>query len=86
MRHTRAHQTNPALSLVAHGAVQEMFQDKDHMNYRYFAKRACFLAWVASTLGAVPAFKDMRFEALGGNANRPILVIRPAGRRLRRLG
>lgn len=56
-----------------------MFQEKDHMNYRYFAKRACFLAWVALTLASMPAFKDMHFEALGGDANRPVLVIKPKG-------
>jgi U3 small nucleolar RNA-associated protein 22 len=55
-----------------------IFQDKDYLNYRYFYKRAYYLACLAAGLqdGGVDEF-EFCFEYLGGNSLQPILVVNP---------
>lgn len=60
-------------------AQQECFQDKDYTNYRYFAKRACYIAQIARALQSNPMFANMKYEAFQGDSNRPVLVITPKG-------
>jgi U3 small nucleolar RNA-associated protein 22 len=55
-----------------------ILQDKDYLNYRYFYKRAYYLACLAAGLQdrSVDEF-EFCFEYLGGNSLQPILVVKP---------
>jgi U3 small nucleolar RNA-associated protein 22 len=55
-----------------------ILQDKDYLNYRYFYKRAYYLACLAAGLQdrSVDEF-EFCFEYLGGNSLQPILVAKP---------
>ncbi|KAK4990871.1 U3 snoRNP protein [Elasticomyces elasticus] len=58
--------------------VSSLFQDKDYLNYRYFYKRAYYLACIA--VGLKSATKDdihIRFDYLNDNALQPIIVVQP---------
>ena len=55
-----------------------IFQEKDYLNYRYFYKRAYYLACIAG--GLQEALHDefaLSFEYLNGNTLHPILVAEP---------
>ena len=55
-----------------------IFQEKDYLNYRYFYKRAYYLACIAG--GLQEAVKDdfaLSFKYLNGNTLQPILVAKP---------
>ncbi|KAI8896177.1 Nrap protein [Globomyces pollinis-pini] len=55
----------------------ELFQEKDHMNYRYFYKRAYYLAVLAARLSENKPLKwDLKFKAFQNDPKRPILVIK----------
>ena len=56
---------------------KSIFQDKDFLNYRYFYKRAYYLACIAAGIqeSARKEFK-VSFEYLNGNSLHPILVIK----------
>jgi U3 small nucleolar RNA-associated protein 22 len=63
---------------------QSIFQEKDFLNYRYFYKRAYYLACIAAGIqeGASDRFESS-FEYLNGNSLHPILIIKPkAGERV----
>jgi U3 small nucleolar RNA-associated protein 22 len=55
-----------------------IFQEKDYLNYRYFYKRAYYLACIAAGLQQA-AQEDfiVAFEYLHGNDLHPILVLKP---------
>ena len=55
-----------------------IFQEKDYLNYRYFHKRAFFLAHIAKGI-AIPTRKDFAIEYALQNDNhlQPIIVITP---------
>ncbi len=57
-------------------AVQTLFQEKDFLNYRYFYKRAYYLACIAA---AIKGSKDHQFKVnyqfLNGNQLHPILLV-----------
>jgi len=55
-----------------------IFQEKDYLNYRYFYKRAYYLACVAA--GLQDSARDeylLSFEFLHGNSLQPVLVAKP---------
>lgn len=55
-----------------------IFQEKDYLNYRYFYKRAYYLACLAGSLQT--SVKDdfmLTFEYANGNSLQPILVMKP---------
>lgn len=55
-----------------------LFQEKDFLNYRYFYKRAYFLACIAAgILEAVDDEFSLGFEYLNGNSLHSILVVKP---------
>lgn len=58
-----------------------MFQEKDNVNYRYFYKRAYYLAVLASEIKKRRSDLGLKleFEAFQGDGRRPILVIRSKG-------
>ena len=60
-----------------------MFQEKDYMNYRYFYKRAYFLAVLAASLkeNKLGLNVKMEFGTLDGDNRRPILLLKPSGGR-----
>ncbi|KAG9327014.1 hypothetical protein KVV02_006491 [Mortierella alpina] len=67
---------------VAVEMPEELFQEKDHMNYRYFYKRAYYLSVLAA------AIQDKRsgmsstrteFSTLNGDQRKPILILHPSG-------
>jgi U3 small nucleolar RNA-associated protein 22 len=55
-----------------------IFQEKDNLNYRYFYKRAYYLAYIAAEIqeSVMKEFK-LRFEYLNGNILLPILIATP---------
>ncbi|KAJ1949948.1 U3 snoRNP protein, partial [Dispira parvispora] len=55
----------------------ELFQKQDNINYRYFYKRAYYLAALAAQLRGSPLGKmlDIRFHPLRGDQKRPVLLI-----------
>ncbi|KAJ1657027.1 U3 snoRNP protein [Dispira simplex] len=55
----------------------QLFQKQDNINYRYFYKRAYYLATLAAQLRESPLGKvlDIRFHALRGDQRRPVLLI-----------
>jgi U3 small nucleolar RNA-associated protein 22 len=57
---------------------ESIFQEKDYLNYRYFYKRAYYLACiVAGIQEAVNDDFSLNFEFLNGNTLHPILVAKP---------
>lgn len=55
-----------------------IFQEKDYLNYRYFYKRAYYLACIAAGLHDTAQDQiSLCFEYLHGNTLRPILVAKP---------
>ena len=57
---------------------QSIFQDKDYLNYRYFHKRAFYLACIASGLAiAYSSSYSFRFSCYGDNPLQPMLIIYP---------
>jgi U3 small nucleolar RNA-associated protein 22 len=54
-----------------------IFQDKDYLNYRYFYKRAYYLACLAAGLQtSVSGQFTLKYEYLHGNTLLPILSLR----------
>lgn len=54
-----------------------IFQEKDYLNYRYFYKRAYYLACiVAGIQESVKEDFSLEFEYLNGNSLHPILVVK----------
>lgn len=57
---------------------ESIFQEKDFLNYRYFYKRAYYLACIAAGLqDSIKEEFQLRFEYLNGNSLHPILVAKP---------
>lgn len=55
-----------------------IFQEKDYLNYRYFYKRAYYLACIAAGIKeAVDGDFSLYFEYLNGNSLHPILIAEP---------
>lgn len=63
---------------------ESIFQEKDFLNYRYFYKRAYYLACIAAGLQecAKDEFK-LRFEYLNGNTLHPILIAKARSSKLK---
>ncbi|KAH7395742.1 pre-rRNA processing protein-like protein Utp22 [Cadophora sp. MPI-SDFR-AT-0126] len=56
-----------------------MFQEKDYLNYRYFYKRAYYIACIAAGLHDTSKNDlSLTFEYLNGNTLHPVLVAKPA--------
>ncbi|RUS22739.1 hypothetical protein BC937DRAFT_87483 [Endogone sp. FLAS-F59071] len=58
-----------------------LFQEKDHMNYRYFYKRAYYLAVLAKGIqhNKIGLNVKLEFSAFNGDTRRPILILNPSG-------
>lgn len=55
-----------------------IFQEKDYLNYRYFYKRAFYLACITGGLRSlVKSEFDLSLKYLHGNDLQPILVVKP---------
>ncbi|KAJ3020011.1 UNVERIFIED_CONTAM: hypothetical protein HDU68_010401 [Siphonaria sp. JEL0065] len=63
---------------VAVQMPNSMFTEKDHINNRYFYKRAYYLAVIAAALRKKPEFANISFELLNKDPRRPIIVITSA--------
>ncbi|KAJ3297816.1 hypothetical protein HK104_000070 [Borealophlyctis nickersoniae] len=65
---------------VAVQMPESLFQEKDHVNYRYFYKRAYYLAVLASEFRKKRKELNVKveFQAFQGDRRRPILVLRAA--------
>lgn len=58
-----------------------IFQEKDYLNYRYFYKRAFYLACIAAGIQRSKEHKfKLSFDSLNGNQLQPIIVVRPNGK------
>jgi len=56
-----------------------ILHDKDYLNYRYFYKRAYYIACLAAGLQDRSADEfEFYFKYLGGNSLQPILVVKPS--------
>ena len=56
--------------------LQQIFQEKDYINYRYFHKKACYLAYLAAGIQANDNLGlDLRFGLQNDNQLQPILLI-----------
>lgn len=60
---------------------QEILQDKDGLNQRYFRKRALYLAHLAHHLAQDPLFGSVCFSYTNGCHLKPSLLLRPHGGR-----
>ncbi|CAO3585866.1 unnamed protein product [Absidia cylindrospora] len=56
-----------------------IFQEKDHMNNRYFYKRACYLAVLANALKSSKKGFKVEFGSFDGDLQKPILLVKPSG-------
>lgn len=58
----------------------DIFQEKDYINYRYFHKRAYYLAVLAASIAGDKATKKLKlsYEYMNGDHLRPILVVSSA--------
>ncbi|KAJ8120550.1 hypothetical protein ONZ43_g2768 [Nemania bipapillata] len=56
-----------------------LFSEKDYRDYRYFYKRAFFLAYITDALRKKFSDLDFVYTNLNGNALLPVLVSRPQG-------
>ncbi|KAF2277561.1 pre-rRNA processing protein Utp22 [Westerdykella ornata] len=57
-----------------------LFQEKDYLNYRYFYKRAYYLACVAAGIqNSKAGYFKTSFDCLNGNQLQPVLVVHPSG-------
>jgi U3 small nucleolar RNA-associated protein 22 len=57
---------------------ESIFQEKDFLNYRYFYKKAYYLACIAAALQDVTGDNfALNFEYLNGNSLHPVLVAKP---------
>ena len=62
---------------------ESIFQEKDFLNYRYFYKRAYYLACIASGLQeTIQGHFALSFEYLNGNSLHPVLVVKPTSSEL----
>lgn len=74
---TRGEDTLLSVDLVV-TMPASIFQEKDYLNYRYFYKRAYFIACIAAGIReSVGKEYEMVFDTLNGNSLQPILVIKP---------
>jgi U3 small nucleolar RNA-associated protein 22 len=57
---------------------ESIFQEKDYLNYRYFYKRAYYLACIAAALQKDAQEKfSLKYGYLHGNSLLPILILKP---------
>lgn len=67
---------------VAVEMPEELFQEKDHMNYRYFYKRAYYLSVLAAAIQDKKSGMSStrtEFSTLHGDQRKPILILHPSG-------
>ncbi|KAF7883855.1 hypothetical protein EAF00_011167 [Botryotinia globosa] len=55
---------------------KSLFQEKDYLNYRYFYKRAYYLATIAAGLRTSMPDLTLEYDFLNGNSLHPIIVAR----------
>ncbi|XP_011804032.1 PREDICTED: nucleolar protein 6 isoform X2 [Colobus angolensis palliatus] len=60
--------------------TEEILQDKDGLNQRYFRKRALYLAHLAHHLAEDPLFGSVCFSYTNGCHLKPSLLLRPRGK------
>uniref|UniRef100_A0A7M4FBZ1 Nucleolar protein 6 n=1 Tax=Crocodylus porosus TaxID=8502 RepID=A0A7M4FBZ1_CROPO len=65
---------------VAVTMPREIFQDKDHLNQRYYRKRALYLAHIAQHLAKKQLFGSIKFAYANSNHLKPVLLLRPQGK------
>lgn len=59
-------------------SLQRIFQEKDYIDYRYFHKKACYLAYLAAGIQANNGLGlDLKFGLQNDNHLQPILLIDP---------
>lgn len=77
MKTASKHDSGITIDLVVH-MPEHLFESKDYLNYRYFHKRAYYLASIAAGLQANPDLDlKLEFSPLHDNALLPVLIARP---------
>ncbi|KAG0170588.1 hypothetical protein DFQ28_001908 [Apophysomyces sp. BC1034] len=64
---------------VAVEMPSEIFQEKDHMNNRYFHKRSCYLVVLAKAIKDSKKNFHLEFSTFNGDSRKPILLVKPSG-------
>ncbi|KAI8079792.1 Nrap protein [Halteromyces radiatus] len=64
---------------VAVEMPSSIFQEKDHMNNRYFYKRACYLSVLANAVKSSKKGFKVKFGLFNGDIQKPILLINGSG-------
>lgn len=76
---TGARTTEPYTIDLAVTMPSSLFQDKDYVNYRYFHKRAYYIACIAA---GIKEAKDLghqvKFDLQDGDSLRPLILLEPA--------
>ncbi|KAI8973737.1 Nrap protein [Mycotypha africana] len=83
---TKSTKSHPFNIDVAVEMPATIFQEKDYSNYRYFHKRACYLACLAQAIIAESNKKTknakkfkVEYSTMKGDLRRPILIVKPSG-------
>ncbi|KAI8376051.1 Nrap protein [Radiomyces spectabilis] len=56
-----------------------IFQEKDHINYRYFYKRACYLATLANAIHNAKKGFQLEFSTVNDDSRKPVLIVKASG-------
>ncbi|KAF7731786.1 hypothetical protein EC973_008301 [Apophysomyces ossiformis] len=64
---------------VAVEMPSSIFQEKDHMNNRYFHKRSCYLAVLSKAIKDSNAGFNLEFSTFNGDIRKPVLLVKPSG-------
>ncbi|KAI9738386.1 MAG: hypothetical protein M1834_008889 [Cirrosporium novae-zelandiae] len=70
----------PAVIDVAVTLPSDLFQEKDYLNYRYFHKRAFYVACLAAGLREAKSSFKINFEYQNNNTLQPVISIIPSGK------
>ncbi|RAL08421.1 rRNA-processing protein UTP22 [Aspergillus homomorphus CBS 101889] len=74
---TGAKSTDPLMVDLAVTMPSSIFQEKDYVNYRYFHKRAYYIATIAAGIKAADLDLNVKFALQDGDSLRPVIVLEP---------
>ena len=57
----------------------DIFQEKDYLDHRYFYKRACYLAFLAKAIKSSDIAQHVKwtYEHVDGDTRRPVIILQP---------
>ncbi|KAK1146706.1 U3 snoRNP protein [Aspergillus melleus] len=76
---TGAKSVGPLTVDIAVTMPKQLFQEKDYTNYRFFQKRAYYIACLAAGIKETKGLSlDIKFDLQDGDSLRPVIVLTPA--------